>query len=96
MIHDAPPVRHVAVLGGADYVGLKPRMAVQEGDEVKRGQPLFCHKEAEAAQMVAPMTGKVVAINRGARRVLQSVVIEVSDAADTGVDFSTVAMPTPP
>lgn len=88
-IHDAPPVRHVAVLG-ADYVGLKPRMAVQEGDEVKRGQPLFCHKEAEAAQMVAPMTGKVVAINRGARRVLQSVVIEVSDAGDTGIDFSGV------
>lgn len=87
VIHDAPPARHVAVLG-PDYIGLKPRMAVQEGDEVKRGQPLFCHKDAEAAQMVSPMTGKVVAINRGARRVLQSVVIEVTDAADTGVDFS--------
>ncbi len=89
VIHDAPPVRHVAVLG-ADYVGLKPRMAVAEGDEVRRGQPLFCHKEAEAAQMVAPLSGKVVAINRGARRVLQSVVIEVSDADDTGVDFSAI------
>ena len=89
VINDAPPVRHVAVLG-ADYVGLKPRMEVAEGDEVRRGQPLFVHKEAEAAQMVAPMTGKVVAINRGARRVLQSVVIEVTDAADTGVDFSGV------
>ncbi len=89
VIHDAPPVRHVAVLG-ADYVGLKPRMAVAEGDEVRRGQPLFCHKEAEAAQMVAPLSGKVVAINRGARRVLQSVVIEVSGADDTGVDFSAI------
>lgn len=89
VIHDAPAARHVAVLG-PDYIGLKPRMAVQEGDEVKRGQPLFCHKDAEAAQMVAPMTGKVVAINRGARRVLQSVVIEVTDAADMGVDFSAI------
>ncbi|MEQ9695580.1 Na(+)-translocating NADH-quinone reductase subunit A [Shimia sp. SDUM112013] len=89
VIGDGPAIAHVAVLGG-DYIGLKPRMAVKEGDEVKRGQPLFCHKDAEAAQMVAPATGKVVAVNRGARRVLQSVVIEVSDAADTGVDFSGV------
>ena len=39
------------------------------------------------AMMVAPLSGKVVAINRGARRVLQSVVIEVSDSNDTGFDF---------
>ncbi|MEX0303630.1 MAG: Na(+)-translocating NADH-quinone reductase subunit A [Leisingera sp.] len=86
-IHPGPAITSVAVLG-ADYLGLKPRMLVQEGEEVKRGTPLFCHKDAEAAMMVAPMTGKVVAINRGARRVLQSVVIEVSDAEDKGVDFS--------
>ena len=75
---------------GGDYPGLKPRMLVQEGDEVQRGTPLFCHKDAPDAMMVAPLTGKVVAINRGARRVLQSVVIEVSDINDTGVDFSGV------
>jgi len=88
-IGDGPAITHVAVLGD-DYIGLKPRMAVKEGEEVKRGQPLFCHKDVEAAQMVAPATGKVVAINRGARRVLQSVVIEISDAADAGVDFGGV------
>ncbi|KIC14921.1 Na(+)-translocating NADH-quinone reductase subunit A [Leisingera sp. ANG-Vp] len=86
-IHPGPAITSVAVLG-PDYLGLKPRMLVQEGEEVKRGTPLFCHKDAEAAMMVAPMTGKVVAINRGARRVLQSVVIEVSDAEDKGIDFS--------
>ena len=86
-IHPGPEFGTVAVLG-ADYLGLKPRMLVQEGDEVQRGTPLFCHKDAPDAMMVAPMSGKVVAINRGARRVLQSVVIEVSDFNDTGVDFS--------
>ena len=65
-------------------------MLVQEGDDVQRGTPLFCHKDAPDAMMVAPLSGKVVAINRGARRVLQSVVIEVSDPNDTGVDFSGV------
>ncbi|MDP5217116.1 Na(+)-translocating NADH-quinone reductase subunit A [Ruegeria sp. 2205SS24-7] len=86
-IHPGPDYRSVAVLG-ADTIGLKPKMLVQEGDEVQRGTPLFCHKDAAQAMMVAPVTGKVAAINRGARRVLQSVVIEVGDANDTGLDFS--------
>ena len=88
-IHQGPAITSVAVLG-PDYLGLKPRMLVQEGEDVQRGTPLFCHKDAEDAVMVAPMTGKVVAINRGARRVLQSVVIEISDAEDKGIDFSAV------
>ena len=86
-IQPGPEFKTVGVLGG-DYLGLKPRMLVQEGDAVQRGTPLFCHKDAPDAMMVAPLTGKVVAINRGARRVLQSVVIEVSDANDAGIDFS--------
>ncbi|WP_170330339.1 Na(+)-translocating NADH-quinone reductase subunit A [Ruegeria arenilitoris] len=88
-IHPGPEFKTVGVLGG-DYLGLKPRMLVQEGDAVQRGTPLFCHKDVPEAMMVAPLSGKVVAINRGARRVLQSVVIEVSDPNDTGVDFSGV------
>ncbi|WP_350334353.1 Na(+)-translocating NADH-quinone reductase subunit A [Coralliovum pocilloporae] len=88
-IHSGPEVDRVAVLG-ADYIGLKPKMLVQEGEEVRRGTPLFCHKDAPEAMMVAPMSGKVAAINRGARRVLQSVVIQISDAEDQGIDFSSV------
>ncbi|KUJ81056.1 Na(+)-translocating NADH-quinone reductase subunit A [Ruegeria profundi] len=88
-IHPGPEFTTVGVLGG-DYMGLKPRMLVQEGETVQRGTPLFCHKDAPEAMMVAPMSGKVVAVNRGARRVLQSVVIEVSDPNDAGLDFSGV------
>ncbi len=88
-IHPGPEFSTVAVLGD-DYLGLKPRMLVQEGDEVQRGTPLFCHKDVSEVMMVAPLSGKVTAINRGARRVLQSVAIEVSDANDSGVDFSGV------
>ncbi len=88
-IQPGPEFSSVAVLGG-DYIGLKPKMLVQEGDEVQRGTPLFCHKDAPDAMMVAPLSGKVVAINRGARRVLQSVVVQVSDANDAGTDFAGV------
>ena len=86
-IQPGPEYSTVGVLGG-DYIGLKPKMLVQEGDEVQRGTPLFCHKDAPDAMMIAPLSGKVVAINRGARRVLQSVVIQVTDANDAGLDFS--------
>jgi len=73
-------VTQVAVLG-ADYVGMKPTMAVQEGDRVKKGQVLFTDKKTEGVQYTAPAAGVVKAINRGERRVFQSVVIDV-DGAD--------------
>ena len=61
---------------GADYIGLKPTMGVREGDCVKKGQILFSDKKNELAKIVSPISGKVSQINRGARRILQSVVID--------------------
>ncbi|TKB56543.1 Na(+)-translocating NADH-quinone reductase subunit A [Ferrimonas aestuarii] len=66
----------VAILG-EEFVGLKPSMLVEEGDRVKKGQPLFTDKKTPGAVYTAPAAGIVSAINRGARRVLQSVVIDV-------------------
>lgn len=85
-IHDGPAIGSVALIG-ADSLGLKPRMLVAEGDEVLRGQPLYCHKDSPEVVFTAPATGRVRAIMRGARRVLHSVVIDVDDIADPGVDF---------
>ena len=75
-IEDAPAARAVALVG-FDYVGMKPTMAVQEGDRVKRGQLLFSDKKSEGIRYTAPASGVVSAINRGARRVLQSVVVDI-------------------
>lgn len=75
-IEDAPAARAVALVG-FDYVGMKPTMEVSEGDRVKLGQLLFTDKKTEGVRYTAPASGVVAAINRGARRVLQSVVIEV-------------------
>lgn len=77
-IDAARPVRHVAVLG-VDHVDLKPTMLVAEGDRVKLGQALFEHKKLPGVRITAPGAGEVVAINRGARRLLQSVVIRLDD-----------------
>lgn len=78
-IEDAPPVHKVAVLAD-DYVGMRPRMRVQEGDRVKRGQKLFEDRKREGVFHTAPGAGTVVAIHRGDRRALRSVVIELDES----------------
>lgn len=88
-IHDASAVKTVAVVG-ADYIGLKPRIAVAEGDVVAAGAPIMAHKDTPEAKVVSPVSGRIKAIHRGARRKLLSVEIEVDAAAATPVDFSTV------
>ena len=76
-IDDAAAVSRVAVLG-ADYVGMKPTMHVKVGDAVRRGQLLFEDKKTPGVRFTAPGSGKVVAVNRGARRAFQSVVVELT------------------
>lgn len=76
-VEAGPQVTKVA-LTGLDYVGMKPSMLVQVGDEVKKGQALFSCKKVEGVLYTAPVSGKVIEINRGARRAFETLVIEVS------------------
>jgi Na+-transporting NADH:ubiquinone oxidoreductase subunit A len=77
-VEDARPVRHVAVVA-SDFVGMKPRWEVQDGDVVKRGSLLFEDRKSPGVRFTAPASGRVSAIHRGAKRALQSVVIELND-----------------
>jgi Na+-transporting NADH:ubiquinone oxidoreductase subunit A len=72
-------VRHVA-LCGIDYIGLKPRLLVSKGDAVGLGQPLFIDKRDPDVMFCSPGRGTVVAVNRGVRRVLESVVVRLGDS----------------
>ncbi|UJJ31251.1 Na(+)-translocating NADH-quinone reductase subunit A [Halopseudomonas maritima] len=83
-IEDARPVRSVAVVG-FDYHGMKPTMEVREGDRVKLGQILFSDKKTPGVVFTAPAAGTISAINRGDKRVLQSVVIDID--GDDAVSF---------
>ncbi|AKL06229.1 Na(+)-translocating NADH-quinone reductase subunit A [Klebsiella oxytoca] len=69
-------VKRVALLG-EEYIGMRPSMAVREGDRVQKGQLLFEDKKNPGVRFTAPASGTVSAIHRGERRVLQSVVIDV-------------------
>ena len=89
VVYDGPTISQVALVG-LDYQGMKPTMAVREGDQVKLGQLLFTDKKNASARYTAPAAGTVVAINRGERRVFQSLVIDID--GDTSETFETYAV----
>lgn len=85
---DDVTVTRVAVKG-EEYIGLRPSMAVKEGDRVAKGQLLFEDKKIPGVRFTAPASGIVSAIHRGERRVLQSVVIDIE--GDDAVAFNAYA-----
>ena len=62
--------------------GAKVRLLVAEGDTVQVGTPVFCDRRDEAVLFTSPAAGKVVAIHRGERRAVLSIVVEVKDFKD--------------
>lgn len=86
----ATGVKSVAILGN-DYVGLKPTMLVKEGDSVKEGTPLFEDKKNPGVIITSPAAGTVSAINRGAKRALISVVIDVDGDEAEAFESSDIA-----
>ncbi|HEX6986816.1 MAG TPA: NADH:ubiquinone reductase (Na(+)-transporting) subunit A, partial [Planctomycetaceae bacterium] len=85
---DEKPVRTVALVAD-DYVGMRPTMAVAEGDAVKAGQVLFTDKKSPSVRFTAPAAGRVLAIRRAEKRRFVSLVIEVD--GDEQVPFRSFA-----
>ena len=84
-ITDTKKSRSVGILG-KDYIGLKPTMLVEEGEKVKLGQPLLEDKKNPGVIITSPAGGTIESINRGERRSLQSIVIEI-DSEEEAVQF---------
>ena len=68
-----------------DVRGMRPSMAVRVGDRVRTGDRLFEDKRNPGVPFTATGCGEVIAINRGAKRSLQSVVIRLD--GDEAVEF---------
>ncbi len=81
-ISEKKSVTRVAIVAD-DFPGMKPRFLLKEGDQVKRGQAIFEDRKLPGVFHTAPGAGKIMAIHRGERRVLQSVVIELSEGEKT-------------
>ena len=84
-IYRSANVASVALLG-RDYVGLRPVMQVAEGEQVRLGQSLFVDRRDRRISFAAPGTGRIRAINRGSRRRLVSIVVDLEED-DDGVTF---------
>lgn len=67
--------RQVAVIP-SDFRGIKASLCVKVNDVVKVGTPLFEDKHCPEIKIVSPVSGRVVAIDRGDKRFLQDILLE--------------------
>lgn len=81
---------HVALIG-YDYIGMRPTMSVKEGDTVAKGQVLFEDKKRAGVKYTAPVSGRIVSVNRGERRVFESIVIAANPSTADEVTFNAYA-----
>jgi Na+-transporting NADH:ubiquinone oxidoreductase subunit A len=65
-----------------DFVGVTPRLLLNEGDSVRVGTPLFHSKANERIKFTSPVSGTVVAVTRGEKRVIQEIVIQSDDKGE--------------
>ena len=80
-VTDARGIRTYAVKP-TDFVGLVPRLLVEEGTAVAVGDVLFVDKRDERIRFTSPVGGQVKAIVRGEKRRLEAVVVEVDRASE--------------
>ncbi len=70
-----------------DFEGLKPKLLVQIGEEVKVGTPLAFDKKNDRIKIISHVSGKVSEIIRGERRTIEAIVIE-PDGKQTGEELN--------
>ena len=69
-----------------DFAGLTPKLSVKEGDKVKAGESLFFDKYRPQIHFTSPVSGEVVGIVRGEKRLLLEVVVK-PEATQEFADF---------
>ena len=62
-----------------DFLGVKPKLLVEEGDEVKTGSPLFFNKLRPVVKWASPGSGTIKKIEYGPRRVIKKIELLLSD-----------------
>ena len=61
---------------------IKPKLQVQQGDDVKVGSPLFFDKRHEVLSFASPVSGRVHKIRFGPRRCIEAIIIEASSGEE--------------
>ncbi|NQV01612.1 MAG: NADH:ubiquinone reductase (Na(+)-transporting) subunit A, partial [Bacteroidia bacterium] len=69
-----------------DFLGIFPKVLIQEGEEVKAGTPIYFDKYRKQVIFTAPVSGKVKEVRRGPKRALLEIIIESGETIEY-VDF---------
>ncbi|MFI2742290.1 Na(+)-translocating NADH-quinone reductase subunit A [Zhouia sp. PK063] len=85
IISEAPRSK-VYAIKPTDFHTVTPKMVVKQGDYVHAGDVIFFSKYNDMVKFVAPVSGTVQEIKRGAKRRILEVIIE-ADAQDAYKDF---------
>jgi len=64
-------------LSPKQFRGVKPKLIVKEGDQVKLGTPLFFDKKKPQVKWASPASGIIKSIHFGARRVIEKIEINI-------------------
>lgn len=76
-----------AAVLGRDYPGARFDVLVQPGSRVQAGAPLLRERRRPEIVLPAPVSGTVAVVERGARRALLSVAVEVEASPGEAVTF---------
>ena len=90
-VTEASVISDVITINPDHYHAITPKVVVKEGDTVKAGTPLFYNKAIESMKFVAPVSGKILAVNRGERRKVMSITI----ACDKEIAYENFTLGTP-
>jgi Na+-transporting NADH:ubiquinone oxidoreductase subunit A len=69
---------HTYAIKPGDFRGIHPKLLVKEGDAVSAGSPVFHSKSDERIQIPSPVSGKITAIIRGEKRIIEEIHIEAT------------------
>lgn len=82
LVFPGSQIRSVAVCP-RDYVSLRPKALVKEGDAVRCGDPLFCDRKYPQILFTSPGCGIVTSIEPGPRRTIRSFVVQLQGGEST-------------
>ncbi len=72
------PILHEYALKPTDYIGIVPKLLVNEGDAVHAGSPVFYNRENDKVLFTSPVSGTISEIKRGEKRVIEEIKILAS------------------
>ncbi|MEK9613715.1 MAG: NADH:ubiquinone reductase (Na(+)-transporting) subunit A, partial [Flavobacteriaceae bacterium] len=66
-----------------DFFGMIPKLLVKEGAVLQKGQAVFFSKTDPRIKFVSPIAGTLKAIQRGAKRKIEKIIIEESETQES-------------